>query len=887
MTALTIPEVDTDTDMLSAALDYARAGIYVVPAIRRSKNPGSVIGKNWQAKSSHDPKQITAWFAGTDHDIAVHCGRSGLVVVDVDKPELVPDDWWQHLDAAPYQSTRPDTPGRGHYIFQMPPGRTIGSPAYPWGEIRGLNGVIIAAPSHHKDGGHYQLVRTGHAPTLPAEIAEQLSDTAPAEDAATDAAVSEFIAQYTDSTRPEILHGWKRALAGKIEAGHSRHRSAVPVLTGALKEARAGYFPARSALDALQPIFLNAVALPPKPRTGAIAQSEWAGIVAWAVGQANAATLDEVRARTDEKMPDNIEWVNRIGEAGVVAPQDDPRDDDASANIEAVEGMPRLWRATDLRPAEQPRWLAKRRLPRAAVSLLIGDEGIGKSLFWVWIAAAITSGKPLPEFGIPARSAANVIVVCTEDDWTTTVRPRLDVAAADLAMVSVICTEEDGSGAPVFPRDLFLILEADPKPALVVVDAWLDTVPAALSVRDPQQARQALHPWKEVATTTDAAVLLLTHTNRVASPNARDRYGASYALRQKARLSLYAQQDDEGYLLIGPEKANGTADVPASRFTITSEPFFPPTDDHDGTVPLLAFLGESDRTAREHVAASSEAGSDEPGGNPAKVFIYEYLVGRGGEAPAVDVLKEGRKAGFGEQELKDARRRHRDPRIVSRKASMGDGWVWAVDYGTPEGGNPPEGGSQGGMPPTVPPSPPSGTLVPPSETVPPSSPPPRPPPPGTHSRSPGGPTEKTPGMTPAVERALNAARANGRFAPDPTCFYCDKPVTGKQTDEQGRYAHLSCQRQAEEVHLILADREAIGDDNVTYDPTCSAVRHEHTGPLPPGVQYRVWQVMGSCGSADRDVRRCGRPTKTTGRPCRIEVSNPGQPCGLHRSAARA
>ena len=38
---------------------------------------------------------------------------------------------------------------------------------------------------------------------------------------------------------------------------------------------------------------------------------------------------------------------------------------------------PRIWDAVDLKPSEQPRWLANGRLPRAAVSLLLGDEGIG------------------------------------------------------------------------------------------------------------------------------------------------------------------------------------------------------------------------------------------------------------------------------------------------------------------------------------------------------------------------------------------------------------------------------------------------------------------------------------------------------------------------------
>ena len=168
-------------------------------------------------------------------------------------------------------------------------------------------------------------------------------------------------------------------------------------------------------------------------------------------------------------------------------------------------------------------------------------------------------------------------MVVTEDDWSTTVRPRLEVAEADLAMVRVICTEDDGSGAPVFPRDLHLITEADPVPDLVVVDAWLDTVPSNLSVKDPQQARQALHPWKELATTTEAAVLLLTHTNRVASANARDRYGATGELRKKARMTLYAQRDANGHLVVGPEKANGASPVVASSFSIKGVHYFSPT----------------------------------------------------------------------------------------------------------------------------------------------------------------------------------------------------------------------------------------------------------------------------------------------------------------------
>jgi hypothetical protein len=162
-TRLAVPEISADTDVLTAALAYAEAGWYVLPVRLGTKDPGSVVGKRWQDKSSREPKQITAWFAGTTHDVALHCGRSGAIVFDVDNPTKLPELLRRHLDRAPFQSTRPDVPGRGHYIFLQPHGRRIGNSTGrlggAWGEVRGANGVIMAQPSHHPDGGHYKWVR--------------------------------------------------------------------------------------------------------------------------------------------------------------------------------------------------------------------------------------------------------------------------------------------------------------------------------------------------------------------------------------------------------------------------------------------------------------------------------------------------------------------------------------------------------------------------------------------------------------------------------------------------------------------------------------------------------------------------------------------------------
>ena len=141
-------------------------------------------------------------------------------------------------------------------------------------------------------------------PVLSVELADLLDDASPAEDAATDAAVAAFIAAHRAASRPEILAGWVKTVTEAF-ATSSRHNSAVSVTVGALKEAAAGFLDARVVVDTLAQLFVAAATRPgPGQRTEAEAIAEFASIVAWGVGQANAADLDEVRARTNEKMPE-------------------------------------------------------------------------------------------------------------------------------------------------------------------------------------------------------------------------------------------------------------------------------------------------------------------------------------------------------------------------------------------------------------------------------------------------------------------------------------------------------------------------------------------------------------------------------------------------------
>lgn len=319
MSALHVPEVDADQDTISAALAYAKHW-YVVPVDRATKHPGSVLGKGWQHQSSRDAETIVNWFAGTDYALALHVGRSGAIAFDVDHPDQLPDVLAEAIRQTqpPFQSTRVDAPGRGHYLFAIPPGRALGNRqgklGKTWGEVRGRNGVIVVAPSEHEkaaDGGRYSWVRTGAVPVLPDAVAGLLPDAAEAEDAATDAEVKAFLERHTAGSRPELLNGIVGQFAAALAEGGSRHNAALLPTASVMREAAAGLYPAIEAAGRLRDMFVEATS---RSRDGVervlspgAARAEFAGVLAWAVAQVKDEDVEAVRRRVAEQLPHDDE----------------------------------------------------------------------------------------------------------------------------------------------------------------------------------------------------------------------------------------------------------------------------------------------------------------------------------------------------------------------------------------------------------------------------------------------------------------------------------------------------------------------------------------------------------------------------------------------------
>lgn len=359
---------------------------------------------------------------------------------------------------------------------------------------------------------------------------------------------------------------------------------------------------------------------------------------------------------------------------------------------EAQEGTARasrmqVRRASEMPAPVAPKWLARGYVPACEITVLVGEEGIGKSLAWVVLVAHITTGKAFAPFNLPRRAAQDVVIIITEDALGE-VFARLEAAGADLSRVHVFSEDADGSGSPTFPEHQGVLLEwvasTGISPALIVVDAWLDTVEAGLQVRNTQHGRQALAPWKDIATRLQTAVILVTHTNRMDTANTRDLLGSTVALRQKARMILFAaRHPDDGrdgdaqHVWIGPEKSNTTGRANAVRFTISIGQHRPQTDDDPGTVATLVYPEDAGDSIRQLIGdwRQEQQNADREPGKPqqAEAWVKSFMAGRD-SIPVRELYEAGKLAGFGERALKVAMGNVGE----SKPGGQGQPWVYAI-----------------------------------------------------------------------------------------------------------------------------------------------------------------------------------------------------------------
>jgi hypothetical protein len=335
-------------------------------------------------------------------------------------------------------------------------------------------------------------------------------------------------------------------------------------------------------------------------------------------------------------------------------------------------------RLADVEP-ERVRWLWPGYLPLGKLVVLDGDPDQGKSAITLDWAAKVSTGSPMPDGGEPVKGAA--LILSAEDGLADTIRPRLDAAGGDPAQIITItemsAVTEDGQPItrPVaIPRDLPAIENVITRNGvvLVIVDVLMAYLDGSVDSYRDQDVRRALYPLAMMADRTGCCIVTIRHFTK-SGTRAIHRGGGSVGIGGAARAGFMVatDPDDDGDThVLAPVKLNLAKHPPALAYRLDE-------DEARGCV-RVTWLGESGQTADALLADSdSEERTDQ---DEAVEWLTGYLIDRGSEAGARDIIKDGARDGFHERTLQRARRKAKDPRITTGKAGMRGGWVWRLDY---------------------------------------------------------------------------------------------------------------------------------------------------------------------------------------------------------------
>jgi hypothetical protein len=332
--------------------------------------------------------------------------------------------------------------------------------------------------------------------------------------------------------------------------------------------------------------------------------------------------------------------------------------------------------------AERVGWLWPGRLPAGKLVTLDGDPALGKSTLAITFAAHVSTGRAWPD-GTPCP-VGDVVVLSAEDGMADTIRPRLDAAVGDPTRVhcltGVRTVAEDGeiTTRPPTLADVVAIREVIQRTGalLLVVDVLMAYLPGKVDSHRDQDVRAVLHRVAEVAETTGCTVLLLRHLNKSGAGSPMYRGGGSIGIVGAARAGYIVApdpDDDTGQVrVLACVKSNLAEQPPSLSYRLESAP---------GSHVARVVWGEASQHSAADLLRTGDPQEDRTERDAAKEWLTGYLTDCGGEAPAKDVKKSCRSAGFSERTVDRARER---AHVTTGRTGFGKGavYVWRLPDST-------------------------------------------------------------------------------------------------------------------------------------------------------------------------------------------------------------
>jgi hypothetical protein len=334
---------------------------------------------------------------------------------------------------------------------------------------------------------------------------------------------------------------------------------------------------------------------------------------------------------------------------------------------------------------EKPRFLDHPIMPLGVITLIAGRAGVSKSTLSIDRAAKATLGQLDGDY---KRRPVNVAFSGIEDSLSMQ-KARLVAAGADMNHVTFLSMKDTVNGTSVqtgmtLPEDLpeirKLLVDADIR--LWILDPITSCIEGNTDKRD--DVRSALDPLAALAEDLDISVVGILHFNKGAG-YASDKVSGSHAFRDICRsLLLVAKDDEDGSIVATLDKNNYTlAQGLSYSYGLLSVDI---TDDMGQTmsVPKVTGFMPTERNVNEvinrNIGQGEQSGNGQAERGEVIDWLTEYL--RDGPASFKDIAAAASDEGYTKTQLDHARRRAKDPYVVTvpdpSHTGRGRSYLWQL-----------------------------------------------------------------------------------------------------------------------------------------------------------------------------------------------------------------
>lgn len=325
-----------------------------------------------------------------------------------------------------------------------------------------------------------------------------------------------------------------------------------------------------------------------------------------------------------------------------------------------------------------PRWFWSEnghdRIPVGVLVTVAGREGTGKSSFTYWLATHLSRGT-LP--GTFLGRPQNVAVLDTENSWQFSIGSKLRGAGADLARVRRLSTHVGAAETTLdLPADLPALETyiSTNSIRLLIIDPLMSVIGGGIDTHRERDVRRVLDPLARIAERTGCVIVCVCHFNKSAGTDPSSLITGSGAFKNVPRVIFGAAVVDDSPILEQVKNSYGPCNYPTMAYRLVSTLVDCTDDDEQANVGVFEFIGDSELTLTDALSRRPETTDERAARNEVQEWLLSHLGSTpGGSDAATTVMALGRKEGHTDQQIKDARRRCKAPRIVTERVGFGPG----------------------------------------------------------------------------------------------------------------------------------------------------------------------------------------------------------------------